>query len=127
MDPQGTLEAYARAWAESDECKIQRWLEDCWTPTSTYVSPLTDVVQGIDALTRLIMDYPVMFPDAEIRPSGRTSVHHRYACCDWQLSSSARIRAVGHDYGYAMTGMDVVEFCDAGAVGSVVSFILGPP
>ena len=41
-------------------------MQECWTPTSTYVNPLTDVVCGIDGLTRLILDYPVLFPDVQI-------------------------------------------------------------
>src|SRR5450755_3518546 len=95
MDRYRTLKAYERAWAQSDEAQIRAWLTQCWTITSTYVNAFTDTVSGLDGLTRLILDYPVLFPDAQFTPSGEQDAHHQHARYCWRLSSTARIRILG--------------------------------
>jgi hypothetical protein len=122
MDRDRTLKAYERAWAQSDEAQIRAWLSPCWTPTSTYVNAFTDTVSGLDGLTRLIMDYPVLFPDAQITPRGEQDAHHQHARYCWRLSSTARIRILGNDFGCALDGLDIIEFDRGDKIKSVVAF-----
>jgi hypothetical protein len=46
MDRDRVLDAYERAWSEPDEDKVRAWIQECWTPSSTYENPLTDIVDG---------------------------------------------------------------------------------
>jgi hypothetical protein len=126
MDWQRTLEAYEQAWAQSEEEKVRAWANECWTANSTYVNPLTDVVRGIDGLARLIMDYPVMFPDADFRSVRDPDVHHEYVRYAWRMSSTCRIRAQGKDYGLVMDGVDIIEFDAEGKIKRVVAFFGAP-
>lgn len=122
IDREQMLAAYEQAWTQQDESAIRAELERCWTPDSTYVSPLTDVVQGIDGLTGLILDFPVMFPDAQVRPTGPPDVHHDVAYFPWQLTSTRRIRTMGRDYGRSLDGVDVVEFAEDGRIRRIMAF-----
>ena len=117
-----TLQAYSKAWEQSDEEQIRASIEECWTETSTYVNPLTDNVRGADSLVRLILDYPVLFPDARIQPSGRPEPRSSYTRYPWRLSSTARIRVLGHDYGHVLEGTDIIEFDNQAKIRTVVSF-----
>jgi hypothetical protein len=121
MDHRKVIFAYERAWAQFDEGKIRSWLAECWTPSTTYQSPLTDIVTGLDSMVGLILDYQVMFPDAAVERVGDADVHHTHVRWPWRLSSSARIRVLGHDYGHAMHGEDIVDLAD-GRISRVVSF-----
>jgi hypothetical protein len=123
MDCEQTLAAYERAWRRPDEGeKVRALVQECWTPTSTYVNPLVDMVRGIDGLTGLIVDYPVLFPDVEIRCVGEPDTVHTYTRYPWRLTSSARIRMLGRDYGHVLDGTDIIEFNHDGAIQTVVSF-----
>jgi hypothetical protein len=123
MDQHRTLKAYERAWAQSDEAQIRAWLTPCWTTTSTYVNAFTDTVSGLDGLTRLILDYPVLFPDAQITPRGEQEApHHQHARFRWRLSSTARIRILGKDFGCALDGLDFIEFNRDSMIKNVVAF-----
>jgi hypothetical protein len=122
MERELVLAAYERAWVAQDEAGIRLALSDCCTTTSTYVSPITDSVQGIDALTSLILDFPVMFPDAEMQLLGSANAHHDVACCSWRLTSTARIRTMGRDYGMALDGVDFIHFGDDGLINRVTAF-----
>ena len=122
MDRARVLEAYERAWSESDEGKVRAWIQVCWTTSSTYVNPLTDMVHGVDGLVRLILDYPDIFPDVDVRSCGPTDIGEQHVRYPWRLSSTARIRILGHDYGHTMEGIDVIEFDGDGKIKSVVSF-----
>lgn len=123
MDLERTLAAYGRAWQQPDEEeKVRVVVEEFWTPTSTYVNPLIDMVHGVDGLTRLIVDYPVLFPDVEICCAGKPDTVGAYVRYPWRLSSSARIRMLGHDFGHALEGTDILAVNDDGAITSVVSF-----
>jgi hypothetical protein len=123
---QGTvLQAYARAWAERDEEAIRSWLGICWSERSTYVNPFTDIVHGIDGLTALILDYPVMFPDVTIRPFGEPRRRHELVAWPWRMSSTCRIRLLGRDFGRELAGWDVVRFDEDGRLADVVAFICG--
>ena len=116
------LTAYARAWSLADKDEIRADLERCWTDNSTYVNPFTDTVTGIDGLTRLILDVPVMFPQATVRATTTPDVHHDVARCCWRLRSSAPIRMLGHDYGRSVDGQDFVHFYRDGKIRQVVAF-----
>ncbi|HEX2810013.1 MAG TPA: hypothetical protein VHN80_27940 [Kineosporiaceae bacterium] len=123
MDPERTLAAYERAWQQPDEEeKVRAFVEEFWTPTSSYVNPLIDKVHGIEGLTRLILDYPVLFPDMEIRRVGEPDAVDAYTRYPWRLSSSARIRMLGRDFGHVLEGTDIIAFNDDGAIKTVVSF-----
>jgi len=122
MDRGRVLSAYVSAWAQDSEADIRRALSDCWTDGSTYTSPITDVVQGVDGLTQLILDLPVMFPDAALGATGRPDVHHGTACLPWRLRSTSRIRTLGRDFGLALDGVDFVEFDDAGRIRRITAF-----
>jgi hypothetical protein len=123
MDFERTLAAYERAWQQPDEEeKVRAVVEEFWTPASTFVNPLIDMVQGIDGLTRLIVDYPVLFPDVEIRCTGKPDTVAAYVRYPWRLSSSARIRMLGQDFGHALEGTDILAVNDDGEITSVVSF-----
>lgn len=121
MAPQRTLEAYERAWACIDDQDVRDWVELCWTPASIYVNPLTDLVHGIDGLTRLILDYAVLFPDARLRRRGEPQAQDRHVCFPWRLTSSAPIRMLGEDFGRVVDGMDIIEFDDDEKIKTVVS------
>ena len=122
MEQRRSLQAYAQAWEESDEDKIRSLVEQCWTPTSTYVNPLTDTVRGADGLTRLILDYPVLFPDPKVTPSGEPERRPDCTRYPWRLSSTARIRVLGQDYGHVLDGTDLIEFDAEFKIRTVVSF-----
>lgn len=122
MDHERALEAYERAWSESDERKVRAWIQECWTTSSTYVNPLTDMVHGVEGLARLILDYRDIFPDVDIRPTGPSDTVEQHARYPWRLSSTVRIRMLGKDYGHVMDGLDIIEFDDDGKIKSVVSF-----
>src|SRR5450755_1885459 len=121
MNREGALAAYERAWQPLEGGnKLRAFVEEFWTPTSSYVNPLIDKVYGIDGLTRLILDYPVLFPDLEIRRGAPDPVD-AYARSPWRLSSSARIRILGRDFGHILVGTDIIAFNDDGAITTVVS------
>jgi hypothetical protein len=122
MDRERALDAYERAWSESDERKVRAWIQECWTPSSTYVNPLTDMVHGVDGLARLILDYRDIFPDVDIRLCGPPDTVEQHARYPWRLSSTARIRMLGKDYGHVMDGLDIIEFDEDGKIKTVVSF-----
>jgi hypothetical protein len=127
MERLKSLQAYANAWEQSDEEKIRAWIDQCWSTSSTYVNPLTDTVRGADSLTRLILDYPVLFPDAQIRPAGEPETWPGHIRYPWRLTSSARIRVLGHDYGYQLEGTDLIEFDADAKIRTVVSFFGAAP
>ena|SRR5664279_3095522 len=122
MDRGRVLDAYERAWSESDEDKVRAWIQECWTSSSTYVNPLTDMVRGVDGLERLILDYRDIFPDVDIRPCAPADIVDQHARWPWRLSSTVRIRMLGKDYGHVMDGLDIIEFDDDGKIKSVVGF-----
>ena len=122
MDRTQALRAYSRAWSQSSTETICACLAECWTSGSTYVNPFTDVICGVEGLTSLIMDYPVIFPDAAVTPTCEPDEHHAVARLPWLLSSSAPIRILGKDFGRAMRGMDVVEFDADNKIRRVTSF-----
>jgi hypothetical protein len=113
--------SYERAWVLPAEGKIRDELERCWTAGSTHVNPFTDTVQGIDGLTRLILDFPVMFPGAAFRV-GPPDLHHDVARFAWQLRSTARILTLGRDFGFMVEGLDYVEFDKQNKIRKVVAF-----
>jgi hypothetical protein len=117
--------AYERAWLLPDEATIGVELERCWTASSTHVTPLTDVIVGIDALTRLILDLPAIFPGAHVRATSPADFHHDAARFAWQLESRAPIRMLGHDFGFQVEGLDYLEFDRQDRISRVVAFI-GP-
>jgi hypothetical protein len=86
------------------------------------VNPFTDTIQGIDGLTRLILDFPVMFPGAAFRVAGVPDLHHDVARFAWQLRSTARIRTLGRDFGFMVEGLDYVEFDKQNKIRKVVAF-----
>lgn len=110
MDREQVLSSYGQAWGLQEELDIRAALARCLSASTTYQNPLTDTVRGIEGLTNLILDFPVMFPGASLRPTSPPEIHHDVACFPWQLSSTARIRIQGHDYGKTLEGIDVVEF-----------------
>jgi hypothetical protein len=122
MDRTQTLDAYSRAWLQSTSETICACLAECWTSGSTYVNPFTDVICGVEGLARLIMDYPVIFPDAVVTPTREPDEHHAVARLAWLLSSTAPIRVIGRDFGHEMPGMDVVEFDTDNRIRRVTSF-----
>lgn len=123
MARQRTLEAYERAWAHADDegVGVRDWVEQCCTPASIYVNPLTDVVHGVDGLTRLIRDYPVLFPDARLRRRSEPQLQDQHVRFPWRLTSSAPIRMLGEDFGRVVDGVDIIEFDDDEKIKTVVS------
>lgn len=122
MDRESVLSAYASAWERTSEEDIRQALATCWTDTSTYVSPLTDVVRGIGGLTNLILDFPVMFPGAAMGTTADPDVHHDAACVPWRMHSTAPIRTLGRDFGRTLDGVDFIEFDDAGRIRRITAF-----
>jgi hypothetical protein len=122
MERQHVLTAYAQAWAHQEEQTIRDALGRCWTDSSVYVSPLTDLVRGIEGLTNLILDFPVMFPGATVRATSDWDIHHDVAYFTWQLSSTAPIRTLGRDFGKCLNGVDFVEFEDDGRIRRINAF-----
>jgi hypothetical protein len=122
MDRSQTLDAYSRAWMQSSTETICACLAECWTSGSTYANPFTDIISGVEGLTSLIMDYPLIFPDAVVTPTCEPDEHHAVARIAWLLSSTAPIRVLGRDFGHEMPGMDVVEFDADNRIRRVTSF-----
>jgi hypothetical protein len=122
MDRQHVLTAYARAWAHKDEQAIREDLARCWSDASVYVSPLTDLVRGVEALTGLILDFPVMFPGAAVEATGPWDIHHDVAYFTWRLTSTAPIRTLGRDFGRCLHGVDFVEFDPEGKIARINAF-----
>jgi hypothetical protein len=121
-DRLAVLTAYARAWSLADKDAIRGELECCWAENSTYLNPFTDRVSGIDGLTRLILDVPVMFPHATVRATTAPDVHHDVARCCWRLRSSSPIRMLGQNFGRSVDGQDFVHFSKDGKIRQVVAF-----
>jgi hypothetical protein len=119
------LVAYERAWTLPEESEIRAQLERCWTARSTHLNPLTDTVRGIDALTKLILDFPAMFPGAAFRLTSVPDIHHDVARFAWRLRSTARIRMLGRDFGFSVEGCDYVEFDEDNRIRRVIAFF-GP-
>jgi hypothetical protein len=122
FDREQLLAAYERAWSREEEPGIRTELERCWTTDSTHVSPLSGVVHGVEGLVNLILDFPVMFPDARMRMTGRADIHHDQTFLTWRLTSTTRIRLMGHDYGHSVDGVDFVEFAPEGPIRRITSF-----
>lgn len=122
MDRAHVLDTYVSAWAERSEEGIRQALAECWTESSTYVSPLTDEVRGLTGLAGLILDLPVMFPGASIGPTGPPDVHHDWACLAWRLHSTAPIRTMGRNFGRTLDGVDFVEFDDHDRIRRITAF-----
>jgi hypothetical protein len=121
MDQQRALDAYERAWTRTDEQQVRAEVEECWTAASVYVNPLTDFVHGMDGLIRLILDYPVLFPDAQMRRVGEPQSQDRHVRYAWRLTSTARIRLFGRDFGHTLNGTDIIEFDADKKIKTVVS------
>ena len=68
----------------------------------------------------------MLFPDVQIRRGGEPDTVHTHARYPWRLSSTARIRMLGKDFGHALDGTDVIEFNDDGTIKKVVSFFGSP-
>ena len=122
VDSEQVLAAYVRAWGHREEPDIRGELERCWTPDSTYVNPLTDVIRGLEGLVSLILDLPVIFPGAEFRPTSPADIHHDVAYFTWRLTSSTRIRMLGRDYGTTVDGVDFVQFAPDGHIRRINAF-----
>lgn len=122
VERERTLAAYARAWERAEEPEIRASLERCLTSDSIHVSPLSGVLRGVDGLVNLILDFPVMFPNARLRVTGCADIHHDKTFCTWRLTSTARIRMMGHDYGTSLDGVDFVEFGPEGTIRNITSF-----
>lgn len=116
------LNAYGRAWAGVDEAGVRDLVERCWAPSGSYTNPFVDPVFGVDGLARVILDYQVLFPNARINSVGQPLLHHDHACWRWALSSSAPILVRGANYGYALTGQDIIRFGGDHRILSVVAF-----
>jgi len=116
------LAAYVQAWSLTDEALVRAELTRCWTTTSTHVSPFTDPVTGVDGLTRLILDFPAIFPGSAIRMTSDPDLHHDAARFAWRLDSTARIRVLGRDYGFSVEGLNYAEFDQADRIRRVVVF-----
>jgi hypothetical protein len=127
IDREQTLAAYTRAWERADEPEIRAELERCLTSDSTHVSPLSGVLTGIEGVANLILDFPIMFPDARLRVTGRADIHHDKTFYTWRLTSTTRIRMMGHDYGMSLDGVDFVEFAPEGVIRRVTSFFGAQP
>ena len=125
MERGRVLAAYTAAWAQDNEEGIRRALADCWSESSTYVSPLTDVVRGVAGLTSLILDLPVMFPGATVGTTQQPDVHHDAARVSWRMESSSPIRTMGRDYGLSLDGVDFVQFDESGRILRITAFF-GP-
>ncbi|HEX2809360.1 MAG TPA: hypothetical protein VHN80_24615 [Kineosporiaceae bacterium] len=121
-DRQAALTAYGRAWTLTDEAAIRSQLERCWTERSTYVNPFTDTLCGIEGLIRLILDFPVMFPQATVRGTSVPDLHHDVARFSWRLRSSAPIRILGRDFGTSVDGQDYLQFDPDGRIRRVIAF-----
>jgi hypothetical protein len=118
--------AYERAWSLPDDSEIRAELAQCWTARSTHVTPLTDLVQGLDGLTNLIHDFPVMFPGATFHITSPPDLHHDVARFAWRRQSTARIRTMGRDFGFSIEGLDYLEFDPQNRIRRVIAFF-GPP
>jgi hypothetical protein len=120
------VSAYERAWSLPDAGKIRGELARCWTAHSTHVTPLTDIVEGVDGLTSLILDFPVMFPGVTFRITNPPDLHHDVARFAWRRQSTARIRTMGRDFGFSLEGLDYLEFDPQNRIRRVIAFF-GPP
>jgi hypothetical protein len=116
------VSAYERAWSLPDAGKIGAELARCWTAHSTHVTPLTDIVQGVDGLTNLILDFPAMFPGATFRITSPPDLHHDVARFAWRRQSTARIRTIGCDFGFSLEGLDYLEFDPEDRIQRVIAF-----
>jgi hypothetical protein len=116
------LSAYGRAWAGVDEAEVRDLVGRCWAPSGSYTNPFVDPVSGVDGLARVILDYQVLFPGARINSVGRPLFHHDHACWRWALSSSASILVRGANYGYVLTGQDIIRFGADHRILAVVAF-----
>jgi hypothetical protein len=116
------LAAYEQAWTRPEPPQIRAALARCLASASTYRSPITDTVHGVEGLASLILDFPVMFPGAVLASTGAPDVHHDVACFGWQLRSTARIRTMGLDFGMTLDGIDVVEFDDQDRISRITAF-----
>jgi hypothetical protein len=117
-----SLAAYVRAWSFADEARIRAELAGCWTARSTHVNPFTDPVSGIDGLTKLILDFPAIFPGAALRLISVPDLHHDVARFAWRLESTARIRVLGRDFGFSVEGLNYAEFDHYNRIRRVVVF-----
>lgn len=122
IDRNEAIRSYTRAWGLREESEIRKALESCWTASSSYISPLTDEVRGIEGLVGLILDFPVMFPSAVLRATSRPDTHHHAAFFTWELSSSMRIRTLGRDFGRTLAGVDFVEFGPDSKIWRITAF-----
>jgi len=122
IDHERSLAAYGRAWSRGDAASIRAELERCWTDESTHVSPLSGVVHGVDGLVNLILDFPVMFPGARMHFATNAGIHHGKTYLSWRLTSTSRIRLMGHDHGLSVDSVEFVEFGPDGAIRTITSF-----
>ncbi len=81
-----------------------------------------DTVRGIDGLTRLILDFPAMFPGAIFELSSAPDIHHDVARFSWRLRSSTSIRILGRDFGHSVVGVDYVQFDQDNRISQVIAF-----
>jgi hypothetical protein len=122
VDRLEALAAYARAWSLTDEGEIRAELARCWTASSTHVNPFTDTVCGLDAVTKLILDFPAMFPGATVRLTSVPDLHHDAARFSWRLQSTASIRILGRDFGFSVEGLNYAEFDQENRIRRVIVF-----
>ena len=86
------------------------------------MNPLRDVVRD-PRVDPTDPGLPRPLPEVRIRRAAASRTPSTHARYPWRLSSTARIRMLGKDFGHALDGSDVIEFNNDGTIKKVVSFI----
>ena len=113
-----TVGAYIAAWAETDEAKRKKLIEQCWAEDGLYVDPVAEE-RGRDGLSQIIAGFHAQQPGARIDIASGIDQHHNQIRFAWTF-----VQADGKT---AVEGIDAGELAEDGKIARIVGFWGAPP
>ena len=109
-----TIDTYMDAYSESDSALRAELVARTFTSNGELIDPPIDG-KGHAGITEMMGAVLGHYPDHRFRRTTGIDAHHNVARYGWEL--------VGTAGAVALTGTDVAEFADDGAISRVVGFL----
>ncbi len=110
--------AYGAAWLATDEQDRLALLARAWAPDGVYCDPL-DLVTGREALAAHIAATQASLAGGRVEVTGEPTRHHDSALFHWRITDASGATV--------LTGLDVVQFDDAGRIRRLTGFFDDAP
>lgn len=115
LDP---VAAYGAAWLATDDRERQALLEQAWAPDGVYCDPLA-LVTGRSELAAHIAGTQASLAGGRVEVTSEAVRHHDSALFHWRITDAAGATV--------LTGLDVVQFDDAGRIRRLTGFFDDAP